>query len=378
MNDMTEEKLSILKKINNKIGLDNQSITKIIFVYCPPKVGSTSLVSSLRISGASKYKVLHIHDEKMLEVLTGLKGATIQDIIDFNVFLGREIVVIDIYREPLERKMSEFFGKLASYHFNTSIQNVERYSLERLSARFNSLFPHLANGDHYLEKYHDIVICPPSDFDHKQKYLIHNKDRLTYVKLRLRDSNEWSHILKNAINLDVTIIKDYVRETLPLGRLYKKFKQSYLLPVNFIPVIQSDRFFNFYLSPGEQIEYLNSLREKTTDQAQEFSRTEYKVYDLISEQNQSIPDVEIQHYFDDGCVCQKCTMMRKLVLKDIQNGAPPRSRLSHSDIITRIQGGPAPAPTQPNVFQHRQPIHSQRPTPTNERRPGLTMSRYKR
>ena len=246
MNDTSEEKLSNLKKINNKIGLDNQSITKIIFVYCPPKVGSTSLVSSLRISGASKYKVLHIHDEKMLEVLTGLKGATIQDIIDFNVFLGREIVVIDIYREPLERKMSEFFGKLASYHFNTSIQNVERYSLERLSARFNSLFPHLANGDHYLEKYHDIVICPPSDFDHKQKYLIHNKDRLTYVKLRLRDSNEWSHILKNAINLDVTIIKDYVRETLPLGRLYKKFKQSYLLPVNFIPVIQSDRFFNFY------------------------------------------------------------------------------------------------------------------------------------
>ena len=267
MNDTSEEKLSNLKKINNKIGLDNQSITKIIFVYCPPKVGSTSLVSSLRISGASKYKVLHIHDEKMLEVLTGIKGATIQDIIDFNVFLGREIVVIDIYREPLERKMSEFFGKLASYHFNTSIQNVERYSLERLSARFNSLFPHLANGDHYLEKYHDIVICPPSDFDHKQKYLIHNKDRLTYVKLRLRDSNEWSHILKNAINLDVTIIKDYVRETLPLGRLYKKFKQSYLLPVNFIPVIQSDRFFNFYLSPGEQIEYLNSLREKTTDQA---------------------------------------------------------------------------------------------------------------
>ena len=380
MNDTSKEKLSILKEINSKIHLNNNDITKIIFVYCPPKVGSTSLVSSLRISGASSYKVLHIHDEKMLEVLTGITGVTIQDIIEFNVFLGREVIVIDIYREPLERKMSEFFGKLASYHFNTSVEKIRTYTLERLIDRFNSIFPHLAEGDHYLEKYRDIAICPPSSFDHDRKYLVHNKEMLTYVKLRLRDSAEWASILKKALNLDVTIIKDYEREKLPLGNIYKKFKEAYKLPVNFIPVIQSDRFFTFYLSPGEQIDYLNSLRGKTGDQFKEFSRTEYNVYSLISEQNQSVVDVETQHYFDDGCTCQNCTMMRKLVLKDIQNNNQPRCRLSHAEVIRRIQGGPLPepVPNPNNVVRNRQMQTQQRQLPINERRPGLSMSRYKR
>jgi hypothetical protein len=316
----------------------------------------------------------------MLEVLTGITGVTIQDIIEFNVFLGREVIVIDIYREPLERKMSEFFGKLASYHFNTSVEKIRTYTLERLIDRFNSIFPHLAEGDHYLEKYRDIVICPPSSFDHDRKYLVHNKEMLTYVKLRLRDSAEWASILKKALNLDVTIIKDYEREKLPLGNIYKKFKEAYKLPVNFIPVIQSDRFFTFYLSPGEQIDYLNSLRGKTGDQFKEFSRTEYNVYSLISEQNQSVVDVETQHYFDDGCTCQNCTMMRKLVLKDIQNNNQPRCRLSHAEVIRRIQGGPLPepVPNPNNVVRNRQMQTQQRQLPVNERRPGLSMSRYKR
>jgi hypothetical protein len=41
----------------------------ILFVYTPPKVGSTSLVSSLRFSASHKYLILHVHNETMLNVL---------------------------------------------------------------------------------------------------------------------------------------------------------------------------------------------------------------------------------------------------------------------------------------------------------------------
>ena len=48
-----------------------------IFVYTPPKVGSTTLVTSLRISLGRKFNIVHIHDEVMMNVLTGINNVKI-------------------------------------------------------------------------------------------------------------------------------------------------------------------------------------------------------------------------------------------------------------------------------------------------------------
>ena len=48
-----------------------------IFVYTPPKVGSTTLVTSLRVSLNKSYNTIHIHDEVMLSVLTGINNVKI-------------------------------------------------------------------------------------------------------------------------------------------------------------------------------------------------------------------------------------------------------------------------------------------------------------
>ena len=370
MNDISEDKLSILKKINTTFSLDDTKVTKIIFVYCPPKVGSTTLVSSLRLSGAHLYKVIHIHDETMLEVLSGLKGVSIKEIIQYNVFLKREVIVIDIYREPLQKKMSEFFGKLSSYHFNTSPNRIITYSLDRIIKRFNQLFPHLANGDHYLEKYPDIVVCPPTSFDFEKKYLIYKKNNLTYLKLRLRDASEWSSILDSALDLRVTIITDYERENLILGNLYKKFKKNYKIPENFVRLIQEDPYFKFYLSTEEQNEYINSLIEITTDECQPFSIEGYQVYNTITTENQRAPDIESQHYFDEGCVCLNCMRMRRLVINDIENGREPRCRLVHSEVQKKIKAGPQHlrmSSAQPPIFS-RNNLSSSNNAPSNKKK----------
>ena len=80
-----------------------------IFIYTPPKVGSTTLVSSLRVSLGRSYNIIHIHDEVMLSVLTGINGVNVNDIIQYLASNGKEVYVIDVYRTPIERKMSEFF-----------------------------------------------------------------------------------------------------------------------------------------------------------------------------------------------------------------------------------------------------------------------------
>ena len=91
-----------------------------VFIYTPPKVGSTTLVSSLRISLGTTFNVIHIHDDIMWSVLTGINNITVNEIINYVSKKGNNVYVIDVYRTPIERKMSEYFEKLAPYHFNNS------------------------------------------------------------------------------------------------------------------------------------------------------------------------------------------------------------------------------------------------------------------
>ena len=78
-----------------------------------------------------------------------------------------------------ERKISEYFELLTSYHFNTTENNIVNYKLELLIKRFNSLFPHLGVGDYFFDKY-DIDI--PENFDSEKKYLLVEKDNVKYIK----------------------------------------------------------------------------------------------------------------------------------------------------------------------------------------------------
>ena len=54
-----------------------------VFIYTPPKVGSTTLVSSLRLSLGNSYSIVHIHDEVMLNVLTGVANVSVNEIINY-------------------------------------------------------------------------------------------------------------------------------------------------------------------------------------------------------------------------------------------------------------------------------------------------------
>jgi hypothetical protein len=85
-----------LKDIYNK--LFKNDTNRFVFIYTPPKVGSTTLVSSFRISLGRSINVLHIHDETMLAVLTGIKEIKIIDLIKYIVGLGKKVYVIDVYR----------------------------------------------------------------------------------------------------------------------------------------------------------------------------------------------------------------------------------------------------------------------------------------
>ena len=133
------EKQRLLLEINEKLNINKFPSNKLVFVYSAPKVGSTSIVSSLRIFGTDKISVIHIHDEEMLRILGSVTGVNVNEIILYNKHIGRDVYVIDVYRSPIERKISDYFEKIGSYHFNNRDEIVNTYNVNKVINRFNNI-----------------------------------------------------------------------------------------------------------------------------------------------------------------------------------------------------------------------------------------------
>jgi len=288
-----------------------------VFIYSPPKVGSTTLVSSLRISLGNRCCVIHLHDEIMLNVLTGIQNVTINDIIRHLARNGKTVYVIDVYRSPIERKMSEFFEKIASLHFNNSEVNINTYSVARITDRFNKIFPHIANGDHYIDKYN---IPNPVPFDFTKKYTIQKVDNITYIKLRLCDSSGWGAILSEIFGREVIIITDYESIQKVIGDMYVKFKNNYMLPKNLLDTVSNCEYLRLYYSEEERKKYIDSWSVRKGDIFTSYTEEEYRFYIKLSLENQHINDLQLEHYMDSGCLCRLCSNKRIKVFSKAKTG----------------------------------------------------------
>jgi hypothetical protein len=314
--------------------LFNMKTNNYIFVYTPPKVGSTSLVTSLRVSLGKQYNTLHIHDETMLSVLTGINDVKVNDIINFLSNKGKNVYVIDVYRTPVERKMSEFFEKISPYHFNNTEENINKYSIKRISDRFNKLFPHLENGDHYFDKFN---IYEPIPFDFIKKYTIQTINNVKYIKIRLCDSDIWSSILSTIFNADVVLIPDYKTENKGIGELYKKFKREYRIPINYIDIIKKDKYLNFYYNDNEKTKYTESWSNKATIKFTPYTETEYKFYMNLCLENQYINDIQIDHYIDNGCFCKLCDEKRNNIFLKAKSGQTIFDKIIHVELVNEVK-----------------------------------------
>jgi hypothetical protein len=301
-----------------------------IFIYTPPKVGSTTLVTSLRVSLGKSFNTIHIHDEVMLSVLTGINDVNINDIINYLANNGKNVYVIDVYRTPIERKMSEFFEKLSSYHFNNTEDNISQYSIRRIFDRFNKLFPHLENGDHYLDKYN---ITEPVPFDFEKKYTVQVINNIKYIKLRLCDSHIWGSILSTILQTDIVLISDYKTETKSIGELYKKFKNEYKLPVNYYENIKTCKYFNYYYNEEERNNYLSTWNNNLEEECVPYTSVEFDFYMNLCLENQYINDIQIDHYIDNGCFCDLCKNKRRDIFFRAKNGEKIFQKIIHDNVV---------------------------------------------
>jgi hypothetical protein len=332
-----KNKLPEIKAANDKIFRsllnDTQLYNNIIFIYTPPKVGSTSLVSSIRICASHKFSIIHIHDEIMLNFFTGINNVTINEIIKYNSFIGKNVYVIDVYRTPIERKFSEFFEKISPYHFNNSEENINNYSIKRISDRFNKVFPYLAVGDHYIDKY-DIPI--PKSFDNINKFLNIKHNNINYIKLRLTDSEKWGKILSKILDTEIIIVNDYETNNKIIGDIYSRFKKEYKLPSNYFEIIKNDKYLLFYYSEEERNKYLKLWESKLIEPVISYTDAEYAFYVNLNLENQFYSDIQSEHYIDNGCLCKGCSLKRRQIFEKAKKGIIIKEKINHNEIVNEI------------------------------------------
>jgi hypothetical protein len=326
-----------LKQANDKIfnHATNKSETKnnIIFVYTPPKVGSTSLVSSLRISLSNTFSIIHIHDEIMLNYFTGIQNVTINEIIQYNKHIGKNVYVIDIYRTQIERNISEFFEKLACHHFNNTEENINNYNIDKIINRFNSVYPYLPYNDYYTESYN---IPKIENFNFEKKYLHQLVNGINYIKLRLKDSNEWGKILSPLLGHEIVIVNDYQTTNKVIGKLYETFKKTYKIPSNLLDSIKNCKYLSYYYSEKERNEYLNTWNSKATNYFEPYTKEQYDIYLKVCLENQYISDLDTNHYIDLGCSCNLCSNKRQELFQKAKNGCLINEKINHNELVNEF------------------------------------------
>ena len=321
---------------NNKNNMNNIDLYRdIIILYCPPKVGSTSIVTSIRLCCSDKYMVFHTHDNSIFKFADNTsKDLTIDDLLKNTNIIGnnlikniRKIYLIDIYRSPIEQKISEFFEDISLYHFNNLEDNIINYDINKLIKRFNDIFIYIGNEDYYVSRY---KLTKPTYFDFDKKYIIHTNNNVTYIKLRLIDVKYWGLILSDLLNTQIIIVPDYETKNKKIGLLYDTFNKKYKIPINYYNDICNCKLLKYYYNENERNEYLNKWKNKIGITYNGFTIEEYNFYKKISDENKFYNKVLLNHYKDEGCLCEDCKNKRAIIFKQMKNGNINVNQIIHN------------------------------------------------
>jgi hypothetical protein len=275
----------------------------------------------------------------MLKVLYNITDVTVNDIIQYNNNMGKKVYVVDIFRTPIEHKMSSLFENIDTFHFNTTVDELKAYDIKKIITRFNNLFPHLAPSDHFKDKYNIVV---PDKFDFGRKYILVEKDGVKYIKLRLKDSHHWREILREILNVDIFLVNDYETDSKAVKDVYSNFKNNYKIPNNLLENIKNSSSLSYYLNDEERNDYIQNWLRKSSDESYTpYTSDEYNLYNKITLENHHMSEIQIDHYMDCGCVCIACERKRKIVLEKVKRGEKIKERIIHEEtkseyIIDRV------------------------------------------
>lgn len=320
---------NVEKECENKIPIcfeskcDNSRCKNIIVIYSNKKTGSMTLYSSLCLYFSDTTSIFHFHEKHDL-LLYNVDSLTVPDLCLYLSESNKKVTVIEIYRPLLELCVSNFFFALEKYSRpKTENETINDY-VHHLIHVFNNIFPFLANlcKEEKLFNDHEAKLL-------KQKLLfVDERDNITYILIRLKDSEHWSNILKPYLpEGDFNVHSENETENKCHGEFYNLFKKIYMLPQNYLDTIKANEGFLKYYSVEEQTEYLDHWEKKTSNEIHTpFTMEAYKEY-LKNEVAPNVDDDETvcNHILNHNrssvtnCMCDECVNEREATLSFYNN-----------------------------------------------------------
>ena len=232
-----------------------------IIVYCGGKCGSSTLHTTFKKNELNSYK---IHDNNYFKYLCNLykkdTTKTIFDVIDFNVKQNKNIYIIDVYRTPIERKISGFFQNISQH-----LPDYNKLSIQEMINFFNDKLLYILENYHSIDEildHYNIQLF--NTFDFKNKYNIFKNDNMIFIKLRFNDISEWSNILSTIFDKNITLYNDNLTSNKQINKLYNEFKETYTVPQSYIyDCLINDKAFKIYNTKEEQDKYISKWLKKS-------------------------------------------------------------------------------------------------------------------
>jgi hypothetical protein len=227
-----------------------------VFIYCGGKCGSSTLDKTMIENGFDSVK-LHNNYYWQNELKN---NETIFETINQSSLNYEKIYIIDVYRTPIERKISSFFQNI-----NVHLPNYNEFSIEEIIDFFNKELIYT------LEEYHSINevfnyynIDNFNSFNFEKNYNMITQDNKIFIKLLFRDLNDWESILSKIFEKKISICSDNLTESKTIYELYSKFKELYKVPKRYIDNnLLNDIEFKIYNTKDQQVEYINNWINKS-------------------------------------------------------------------------------------------------------------------
>ena len=261
-----------------------------IFCLCSGKTASTSLFNSFAALG---YNVMHVHSTQYFlsrivrKAHVPYAGFSIIDFINYSMELSNKpIIVIDVFRDPIERKISAFFQGLQRV-FMKKINNIYNEELSWLQFKmkyfenindlieiFNKYFllfheNYYAHDEWTLDGY-NFDLYP---FDSQMKYSRYEHRNKFYFLLRFDDLKNWSKIFRRYGFDNFSLATQNISSGKDYSGLYQRFRENFFFPSSIYPEIMFNHLhfnkYRLFLSSQE----MNILKAKWEDKVIGKSRT---------------------------------------------------------------------------------------------------------
>jgi dTDP-glucose 4,6-dehydratase len=237
---------------NRKYKFSDFNLNFNFYVYCSAKSGSSTLAKTFIDLG---FNVLHVHNE-----IDYIKyhpeyhiNQNLFDVINKSINNNEHVYFIDVYRNPIERKLSNYF------HTYYRDDMSDEYILEH----FNKLCCFIENYTSINEILDFLNIRHFDKFDFINKYNLIQHKNITIIKLRFQDIKEWNTILSNIFNKNIVLSNCNLTENKSYYKKYKEIQNKVNVPDILVEVIKHDDDFKIYNTIEEQKNYIESWQLKS-------------------------------------------------------------------------------------------------------------------